>query len=62
MMPSKNILRRLAVENFAGHEHTEIALEKPLALIIGPTGAGKSSLKDGLEFALTGAARVTDSA
>ncbi len=43
----------IKVRNFLGARHLDISLKKPVALFSGRNGAGKSSLRDAVAFALT---------
>lgn len=48
-------LRQLVVGPFRGfHEPTTLDLDKPIVLVYGPNGTGKSSFCEALEFALLG--------
>lgn len=47
-------LKRLFIKDFLGIENAEVMLEKPVVLIVGENNAGKSTIKDAIEFALTG--------
>ena len=52
-------LSRLDIRDFARHEHTKIDL-KPLTIVRGPNESGKSSIRDAIEWLLTGMARDMD--
>lgn len=53
-------LQRLAVKDFLGLTEADIDLGRPVNLIIGRNGAGKSSVRDAILYALTGRCRSTD--
>ena len=48
------IITKLILDNFLSHEHSEIEFSHGINVIIGKTGAGKSSILDGIKFALFG--------
>ena len=47
-------LKRLFIRDFLGISKAEIAFDLPVTLIVGENNAGKSTIKDAIEFALTG--------
>ncbi len=51
------IIESLRLKNFISHAETEIYFEKGVNIIIGNNGAGKSSIVDGLKYALFGEKR-----
>ncbi len=51
------IIDSLKLKNFISHAETEIYFEKGVNIIIGNNGAGKSSIVDGLKYALFGEKR-----
>ncbi len=55
-------LQRLVVKNFLGIFEADIDLSRPVNLILGRNGTGKSSLRDAIEYALIGRCRSTDAA
>lgn len=53
-------LQSIQVKNFQGVSNVSVAVNAPVLLVTGHNGAGKSSLRDAIRLALTGAAsRVT---
>jgi hypothetical protein len=44
----------LHLSNFSSHEDSVLEFSKPIALIVGQLNAGKSSILQGIEYALTG--------
>lgn len=50
-------LNILKIANFVGLSRAEIVFAKPVTMFFGPNNAGKSSIKDAINFALTGKAR-----
>jgi DNA repair exonuclease SbcCD ATPase subunit len=50
---------RLILHDFLNHAHSELELSG-LTVVAGGNNAGKSSIKDALQFLLTGTARTTD--
>ncbi len=55
-------LQRLIVKDFLGLTEADIDLSRPMNLLIGRNGAGKSSVRDAILYALTGRCRSTDAA
>lgn len=49
------LIRRVALKNFLSHENTEIILDEGITVIVGENGAGKTSLIQGMIYALYGA-------
>lgn len=47
-------IRKLTITNFSSHVSTLIEFGAPMALIVGTLGAGKSSILQAIEYALTG--------
>lgn len=47
-------LTRIQARNFLGHRTFDLTIDKPVVLITGDLASGKSSIKDMVEFALTG--------
>ena len=47
-------LSRLTINNFCGIQSADIDLSEPLNIFMGPNGSGKSSIRDAIEFVLTG--------
>ncbi|MGC8609586.1 MAG: AAA family ATPase, partial [Thermoplasmata archaeon] len=51
------IVENLKLKNFLSHAQTDIYFEKGVNIIIGNNGAGKSSIVDGMKYALFGEKR-----
>lgn len=51
-------LNRLQIKNFVGINNADIGFETPVTLFVGSNGQGKSSVRDAIEFALTGKCRA----
>jgi len=49
-------IQHISLKNFSSHADSTLAFEKPIALIVGQLNAGKSSIQQAIEYALTGAA------
>ncbi len=56
------MIRSLELKNFTRHEDRRLDLSAPVTVVVGPNASGKSSIKDAIEWALTGACRSTDAA
>jgi exonuclease SbcC len=52
-------IRELSLRNFRSHQETNLALDR-INLFVGANGAGKSTIKNAIEFALTGKCDYTD--
>jgi len=52
-------VERLTIENFRGVEKADLDLSRPVTMIVGENGVGKSTVADALEFVLTGKCRNT---
>lgn len=50
-------IKTIAIKNFLALEQMTLNLQTPINLIIGPNEAGKSSLRDAVQWGLTGRAR-----
>ena len=48
------LINQIKIYNFQGLRRAEVTLTAPVALFAGLNGAGKSSLRDAIEMALTG--------
>lgn len=53
---------RLQIKDFLGIREADIDLSHPVNLVLGHNGAGKSSVRDAILYALTGRCRSTDAA
>lgn len=51
-------LKRVEITKFVGIDKADIDFKKPVSLFVGGNNAGKSSVKDAIEFALTGKCRA----
>lgn len=51
-------LKRLSIRNFVGIESADLAFLRPVTLLLGTNNMGKSSVRDAIQFALTGKARA----
>ncbi len=49
-----NMLKRLILENWKSHKNTDISFEKGYNVFVGDIGSGKTSIFDGIVFALFG--------
>lgn len=47
-------ITHLNIRNFLGARHIDVALAKPVTILAGRNGAGKSSIRDSIALALTG--------
>ena len=50
-------LKQLKAKNFLGLPAMDIGFTKPVSLFVGRNNSGKSTIRDALEFVLTGRAR-----
>jgi len=50
-------VERLKLKNFTCFEDEEIVFSKPVSVFLGPNGSGKTSIRDAIQFILTGQAR-----
>ena len=46
------IFKKLTLKNFKSHINTEVEFNKGTTIILGDNGAGKSSIFEGINFAL----------
>jgi len=53
-------LLSVRLQDFLAHRDSLVRLDKPVTVLQGHNGAGKSSVRDAIHFALTGRARSTD--
>lgn len=51
-------LKKLTISNFVGIEEAELSFEKPVTLTVGRNNQGKSTIRDAIQFALTGRCRA----
>ena len=51
-------LNRLQIKNFVGIDNADIEFQTPVTLFVGSNNQGKSSVRDAIEFALTGKCRA----
>lgn len=51
-------LKKLTIDHFVGIDHAELPFERPVTLLVGTNNQGKSSVRDAVQFALTGKARA----
>lgn len=51
-------LNRLQIKNFVGIDKADIDFETPVCLFVGSNNQGKSTIRDAIEFALTGKCRA----
>jgi DNA repair exonuclease SbcCD ATPase subunit len=58
----KAFLEELLIERFTAHRDRKIIFGKPVTIVVGPNASGKTSIKDAIEWLLTGACRSTDAA
>jgi DNA repair exonuclease SbcCD ATPase subunit len=56
----KAFLEELLIERFTAHRDRKITFGKPVTIAVGPNASGKTSIKDAVEWLLTGACRSTD--
>ena len=50
-------IKTVSIQNFLALEQVTLELQAPINLLIGPNEAGKSSIRDALQVAITGQAR-----
>lgn len=51
-------LKNLKIKNFVGLPAADIEFDRPVSLFVGKNNQGKSSIRDAIQFALTGKARA----
>ena len=47
-------IKTISIQNFLALEQVTLELQAPINLLIGPNEAGKSSIRDALQVAMTG--------
>lgn len=55
-------LTHLTASDFLGLKYVDLDLSRPVNLVLGRNGAGKSSVRDAIQYALIGRCRSTDAA
>ena len=55
------ILKKLILKNFKSHKNTIINFKKGITIIVGENGAGKSSILEGITYALFKKAQLNQS-